>query len=116
MLIGLVCNVEYKAISAESGTAHGLSPILAILDELGQVRGPHDAFIEAIETAQGAHVDPLLIAISTQAATDGDLFSIWLDDAAAIPASMILRPRFTTTSPSTTKSPSPSDGPRALRT
>jgi phage terminase large subunit-like protein len=83
MLIGLVCNVEYKAISAESGTAHGLSPVLAILDEVGQVRGPHDAFIEAIETAQGAHNEPLLIAISTQAATDGDLFSIWLDDAAA---------------------------------
>ena len=82
MLIGLVCNVEYKAISAESGTAHGLSPRLAILDEVGQVRGPHDAFIEAIETAQGAHDDPLLIAIFTQAASDGDLFSVWLDDAA----------------------------------
>lgn len=80
-LIGLPMNVEYKAISAEAGTAHGLSPVLAILDEVGQVRGPTDAFIEAIETAQGAHDDPLLIAISTQAATDGDLFSIWLDDA-----------------------------------
>ena len=52
------------------------------MDEVGQVRGPHDAFIEAIETAQGAHDDPLLIVISTQAATDGDLFSVWLDDAA----------------------------------
>jgi phage terminase large subunit-like protein len=81
-LIGLTMNVEYKAISAEAGTAHGLSPVLAILDEVGQVRGQQDAFIEAIETAQGAHDDPLLIAISTQAATDGDLFSIWLDDAA----------------------------------
>lgn len=80
-LIGLPMNVEYKAISAEAGTAHGLSPVLAILDEVGQVRGPTDAFIEAIETAQGAHDNPLLIAISTQAATDGDLFSIWLDDA-----------------------------------
>ena len=49
--MGLICNVEFKAISAESGTAHGLSPVLAILDEVGQVRGPHDAFIEAIETA-----------------------------------------------------------------
>jgi len=83
MLVGLICNVEFKAISAESGTAHGLSPVLAILDELGQVRGPHDAFVEAIETAQGAHANPLLFAISTQAATDADLFSIWLDDAAA---------------------------------
>ncbi len=82
MLIGLVCNVEYKAIIANRGTAHGLSQRLAILDEVGQVRGPHDAFIEAIETAQGAHDDPLLVAISTQAATDGDLFSIWLDNAA----------------------------------
>jgi len=82
MLIGLPMNVEYKAISAEAGTAHGLSPVLAILDEVGQVRGQYDAFIEAIETAQGAHENPLLIAISTQAATDGDLFSIWLDDAA----------------------------------
>lgn len=82
-LVGLRCNVEYRAISAEAGTAHGLSPILAILDEVGQVRGPYDAFVEAIETAQGAHDQPLLIAISTQAATDDDLFSRWLDDAAA---------------------------------
>lgn len=52
-LVGLPMNVEYKAISAEAGTAHGLSPVLAILDEVGQVRGQQDAFIEAIETAQG---------------------------------------------------------------
>lgn len=83
LLLGLLMNVEYQAISAEAGTAHGLSPILAILDEVGQVKGPHDAFVEAIETAQGAYENPLLIAISTQAATDADLFSIWLDDAAA---------------------------------
>ena len=35
-----------------------------------------------IQTAQGAHDDPLIIVISTQAAMDGDLFSVWLDDAA----------------------------------
>lgn len=81
-LFGLIRNVEYRALSAEGKTAHGLSPILAILDEVGQVKGPRDEFIEAIETSQGAHAAPLLIAISTQAPTDGDLFSIWLDDAA----------------------------------
>lgn len=81
-IFGLACNVEYRAISAEAGTAHGLSPVLAILDEVGQIKGPYDAFVEAIETAQGAHDGPLLIAISTQAATDADLFSLWLDDAA----------------------------------
>jgi hypothetical protein len=31
MLVGLICNVEFKAISAESGTAHGLSPVLSHL-------------------------------------------------------------------------------------
>lgn len=81
MLIGLPMHVEYKAISAEAGTAHGLSPVLAILDEVGQVRGPQDDFIDAIITAQGAYEDALLVAISTQAPTDNDLFSIWLDDA-----------------------------------
>ena len=80
-LTGLLMNVEYKAISAEAGTAHGLSPVVAILDEVGQIKGPTDAFVEAIETSQGAYDNALLIAISTQAATDGDLFSIWLDDA-----------------------------------
>ncbi|MFT8232392.1 terminase large subunit [Pseudomonas guariconensis] len=80
-LIGKPRNVEYKALAAEGKTTHGLSPVLAILDEVGQVRGPQDDFIDAITTAQGAHEAPLLIAISTQAANDADLFSVWLDDA-----------------------------------
>ena len=80
-IIGLKANVEYRALAADGTTAHGLSPILAILDEVGQVRGSQDDFIDAITTAQGAHKSPLLIAISTQAANDADLFSQWLDDA-----------------------------------
>ncbi len=80
-LIGLPLNVEYKALSADGTTAHGRSPILAILDEAGQVKGAQDAFTDAITTSQGAHESPLLIVISTQAADDADLFSIWLDDA-----------------------------------
>jgi phage terminase large subunit-like protein len=80
-LIGLPLNVEYKALSAEGATAHGRSPILAILDEAGQVKGSQDDFTDAITTSQGAHESPLLIVISTQAADDADLFSIWLDDA-----------------------------------
>jgi phage terminase large subunit-like protein len=80
-LIGLPMNVEYRALAAEGTTAHGLSPVLAILDEVGQIRGPKSDFVEAIVTSQGAYENPLLIAISTQAATDADLFSLWLDDA-----------------------------------
>lgn len=82
-IIGLARNVEYKALAAESSTSHGLSPVLAILDEVGQIKGPQSEFVDAITTSQGAHAAPLLIAISTQAPTDNDLFSIWLDDAAA---------------------------------
>ena len=83
VLADLICNIEFKAISAESRTANEPSAVLAILHKLLQVRGPHDAFTEAIETAQDAHANPLLIAISKQAATDADLFSIWRDDAVA---------------------------------
>lgn len=81
VIFGLPMNVEFKALAAQATTAHGLSPALAILDEVGQIRGPQSEFIDAITTSQGAHADPLLIAISTQAANDADLFSIWLDDA-----------------------------------
>ena len=84
-LVGLRQNVEYKALSAEGKTAFGLSPVLAILDEVGQVQGPRDKFVSAITTSQGAYENPLLIAISTQAPTDNDLFSIWLDAQANAP-------------------------------
>lgn len=80
-MIGLPMNVEYRALSAEAGTAHGLSGALAIIDEAGQIRGERDEFVDAITTSQGAHDAPLLIVISTQAPTDNDLFSRWLDDA-----------------------------------
>lgn len=78
-LIGLRKNVLYRALSAEGKTAHGLSPILAILDEVGQIVGPTDKFVEAITSAQGAYSNPLLIAISTQAPTANDLLSTWID-------------------------------------
>ncbi len=80
-LIGLPMNTEYRALAAEGKTAHGLSPVLAILDEIGQVKGPQSDFVDAITTSQGAHESPLLMVISTQAPTDSDLLSIWLDDA-----------------------------------
>jgi phage terminase large subunit-like protein len=81
-LIGLPMNVTYHASSSEAKTAHGKSGVLIILDEIGQVVGSQDDFIDALITSQGAYDNPLLIAISTQAASDSDLFSIWLDDAA----------------------------------
>ena len=84
-ITGLVRNVLYRALAAEGKTAYGLSPILAILDEVGQVEGPRDKFVSAIQTAQGAYKNPLLIAISTQAPTDNDMFSVWLDSQRSAP-------------------------------
>jgi phage terminase large subunit-like protein len=80
-IIGLARNVEYQAASADGRTAHGKSPVIAILDEVGQIRGPQSDFVDAIVTAQGAYENAMLFAISTQAPNDNDLFSIWLDDA-----------------------------------
>jgi phage terminase large subunit-like protein len=80
-LIGLARNVEFRALAAEGKTAHGLSPAVVVFDELGQVRGPKDAFVEALETAQGAYDDGLQLVISTQAPTDADMLSLWIDDA-----------------------------------
>jgi phage terminase large subunit-like protein len=80
-IIGIRKNVEYKALAAEGKTQHGLSPIVAILDEVGQVRGPNSEFVDAIVTSQGAHENPLLFVISTQAPNDADLLSVWIDDA-----------------------------------
>lgn len=84
-ITGLVDNVEYKALAAEGKTNHGKGPLLAVLDEVGQVDGPLDDFFEAIVTSQGALDFPFLVLVSTQAKTDGDYFSIELDGAAANP-------------------------------
>lgn len=71
----------YRALSAEASTAYGLSPVFVVHDELGQVRGDKHELYDALETATGAHKNPLSIVISTQAPTDQDLLSILLDDA-----------------------------------
>lgn len=71
----------YKALSAESSTAFGRSPVLHIVDELGQTRGPRSELYEAMETATAAQENPLTVIISTQAPSDADLLSILIDDA-----------------------------------
>lgn len=71
----------YRALSAEAATAYGLSPVLTIHDELGQVKGPRSTLYDAMETATAAQEEPLSIIISTQAPTDADLLSVLIDDA-----------------------------------
>ena len=80
----LVCQeigTKYRALSADASTAYGLSPVFTVHDELGQVKGKRSELFEALETASGAHDEPMSVIISTQAPTDGDLLSILIDDA-----------------------------------
>ena len=72
---------SYRALSADASTNYGLSPVLVIHDELGQVKGPRSELYDALETAAGAQAEPLSIIISTQAPTDADLLSVLIDDA-----------------------------------
>jgi phage terminase large subunit-like protein len=72
----------YRALSADASTAYGLSPVLIVHDELGQVKGPRSELYEALETATAAQENPLSIVISTQAPTEADLLSVLIDDAA----------------------------------
>ena len=80
-MIGLAKNVEYKATAADGARIMGISPVLAILDEVGQIVGSTNLYTEAITSSQGAHDNPLLIAISTSSAGDSDLFQMWINDA-----------------------------------
>lgn len=76
---GLAARAKYRALSAEGKTAHGLSPVLAILDETGQIKASQDNFFDAIVSSQGAHESPLTLIISTQAPTDAALLSKMID-------------------------------------
>lgn len=71
----------YMALSADASTAHGKSPVFAVHDELGQVKGPRSELYTAIDNAMGAHLSPMTVVISTQAPTDADLLSVLIDDA-----------------------------------
>lgn len=80
-LFSPLTGVTYKALAAEAGTTYGLSPVMVIHDELGQVRGPRSELYDALETAMGAQDEPLSIVISTQAPTSVDLLSLLIDYA-----------------------------------
>jgi phage terminase large subunit-like protein len=84
-LLGISKNVRYKALSADAKTKHGLSPLVIVLDELGQVRGPSDPFVSTLQTAQGAYENAMQLIISTQAPTDVDMLSQMIDAQRDVP-------------------------------
>lgn len=67
----------FAALSADAATKHGLSPSFIVYDELGQA--PKRDLYEALDTAMGARENPLMVVISTQAASEHAMLSELID-------------------------------------
>jgi phage terminase large subunit-like protein len=67
----------YEALSSDARKAHGLSPSFVVCDEIAQWRG-RDLY-DNLTSGMGARVEPLCIAIGTQAADDENLMSELVD-------------------------------------
>jgi len=70
----------FKALSAEVKGKHGLGPAVLIMDELAQF-GANRVFYDTLAQGRGAHLEPLLWIISTQAADDLAVLSQEIDTA-----------------------------------
>jgi phage terminase large subunit-like protein len=68
----------YRAVSSEASTKHGYSPSVVIYDELAQSKSRN--LYDAFDTAFGARIEPLFIAISTQSNDPEHILSKLIDD------------------------------------
>jgi phage terminase large subunit-like protein len=82
----------YAALSADAGSKMGLSPSFVVYDELGSA--PNRDLFDALDTATGARENPLLLAISTQAAADHHVFSELIDYGLRVQSGDIDDPSF----------------------
>ncbi|MFC3725454.1 terminase large subunit [Neoaquamicrobium sediminum] len=82
----------YAALSADAKTKMGLSPSFICYDELGQA--PKRDLFEALDTAMGGRANPLMVVISTQAASDHAVMSELIDYGLKIEAGEIDDPSF----------------------
>lgn len=82
----------YYALSADAETKHGLSPSFVVYDELGQAK-KRDLY-DAMDSAMGARVNPLMLVISTQAADDNAPMSELIDYGLRVRAGEVEDPSF----------------------
>jgi phage terminase large subunit-like protein len=82
----------YAAVSSEAKTKMGLSPSFVVYDELGQ--SDDRELYDAMDSAMGGRKDPLLLVISTQAATDLAPMSQLIDYGLRIRRGEIRDPNF----------------------
>lgn len=82
----------FAALSADHRKAHGLSPIVAIADEVAQWRGRE--LLDALRTGQGAHAEPLMLVISTRSPDPGSPLEELIRYASDVAADAITDPHF----------------------
>ena len=82
----------FRVLSADVAPVHGLSPSFVCYDELAQV--PNRDLHDALSTALGARVQPLMMVISTQAARDEAPMSELIDYGLRIQRGEIADPGF----------------------
>ena len=72
---------EYYSMSAEAKSGLGRSLRVIVHDEIGQIQGPTNDYVDMLRSSQGSFEDARYIGISTQAASDADYLSIEIDNA-----------------------------------
>jgi len=82
----------YAALSSDAPSKMGLSPSFVVYDELGSA--PNRDLYDAMDTATGARENPLLMAISTQAAADHHVFSELIDYGLKVQSGEVHDPSF----------------------
>ncbi|WP_108260416.1 terminase large subunit domain-containing protein [Mangrovicoccus ximenensis] len=82
----------FAALSADAWTKQGLSPSFTVYYELGTA--PKRDLCEALDTAMGARDNPLLVVISTQAASDHADMSELIDCGQKVAAGEVSGPSF----------------------
>ena len=82
----------YEALSSDARKAHGLSPSCIVADEIAQWRGRE--LWDNLISGTGARVQPLTIAIGTQAEDDQNLMSELVDYAEKVNGGDIDDPTF----------------------
>lgn len=77
-LIDPVSGSEFNALSSETHGKHGKSSSFIVFDELAQFGADRELY-DIMMTSRGAHAEPLVWVISTQAASDNAVLSELID-------------------------------------
>lgn len=92
-IIDPISGSEFTALSSESKGKHGKSSSFIVFDELAQFGADRELY-DIMMTSRGAHADPLVWCISTQAANDNAVLSELIDYGQKVNNGEIRDPKF----------------------